>query len=153
MTEPCCSTWDGNPLLGETALAHARLDGYPVTPGHALVIPKLHRVSFAALTTPELLDMRDLIADACQASDADSFTIGINDGATAGRTVDHLHIHVIPRRPGDVPDPRGGVRRVLIPDSAADPWITGECCGGACGGARMARNLYDATPGGARVDD
>jgi diadenosine tetraphosphate (Ap4A) HIT family hydrolase len=119
---PCCSTWDGNRLLFETALTHARLDGFPVTPGHALIIPKRHVVSFVDLTTPELLDVWDLIADVCQASDADDFTIGVNDGPAAGRTVDHLHIHVIPRRAGDVPDPRGGVRRVLIPEVEADPW-------------------------------
>ncbi len=122
----CCSTWDGNVLLAETVLAHARLDGFPVTPGHTLVIPKRHVVSFTELTTPELLDVRDLIADVCQSSDADSFTIGINDGPDAGRTIDHLHIHVIPRRAGDVPDPRGGVRRVLIPEASADPWVSSQ---------------------------
>lgn len=123
MADTCCSTWDSNALLFETPLAHARLDGYPVTPGHALVIPKRHVVSFVELTAPEVLDVRDLIADVCQASDADDFTIGINDGRAAGRTVDHLHVHVIPRRQGDVPDPRGGVRRVVIPDVEADPWL------------------------------
>lgn len=122
----CCSTWDGNALLAETALMHARLDGFPLTPGHALVVPKLHRVSFVELTTPELLDMHALIAEICKGSDADSFTIGINDGRMAGRTVDHLHVHVIPRRPGDVPDPRGGVRRILIQDSGSDPWIRAQ---------------------------
>jgi diadenosine tetraphosphate (Ap4A) HIT family hydrolase len=120
----CCRTWDSNELFTETDLTHVRLDGYPVTRGHALVIPKRHVESFGGLTIAELVDVHDLIAEVCLFSDADSFTIGINDGPAAGRTVHHLHIHVIPRRPGDVPDPRGGVRRVVIPDVADDPWIT-----------------------------
>lgn len=123
MSRPCCATWDANPLIAETPLMHARLDGYPVTPGHALIIPKRHAESLLDLTTGELLDLRSLIAHLCWASDAADFTIGVNDGPAAGRTVHHLHVHVIPRRPGDVADPRGGIRRVLIPDVTADPWI------------------------------
>ncbi len=120
----CCSAWDGAPLIAETTLAHARLDGYAVVPGHALVIPKRHVDRFIDLAPPELLDMQDLIAGICHTGDTTDYTIAVNDGPLAGRTVAHLHIHVIPRRAGDVADPRGGVRRLLIPDITQDPWIT-----------------------------
>ncbi len=118
----CCGTWDGNPLIAETELMHARLDGFPAAPGHALVIPKRHVVAFADLWPDEVLELHRLVAEICRTTDAHGFTIGINEGRAAGRTVHHLHVHVIPRRHGDVPDPRGGVRRVLIPDVAADPY-------------------------------
>lgn len=119
----CCATWDDNPLIADTNLAHARLDAYPVADGHSLVIPYRHVLTFAELTPAELVDLHFLICHIQQTSDADDFTIGINDGIAAGRTVHHLHMHVIPRRLGDVPDPRGGVRRVLIPDVRQDPLL------------------------------
>lgn len=123
---PCCHTWDDNEVLAETPLMRAVLDGYPVAEGHALVVPKRHIDRLAELNALDLFDLHLLIQKACQASDAEDFTIAINDGPAAGRTVPHLHVHVIPRRAGDVPDPRGGVRRLLIPGAAQDPWITRE---------------------------
>ena len=99
-------------------------DGFPITPGHTLVIPRRHVDSFFNLTADEKLDLLELLEIAKAGVDAevkpDCFNIGINDGPAAGQTVPHLHIHLIPRYKGDVPDARGGVRWI-IPDKA-DYW-------------------------------
>ena len=96
-------------------------DGFPVSPGHTLVIPRRHVGSFFELTDVERASMFELLAQARAELDVslrpDGFNIGINDGVAAGQTVPHLHLHLIPRYLGDTPDPRGGVRWVL-PDNA-----------------------------------
>jgi superfamily II DNA or RNA helicase/diadenosine tetraphosphate (Ap4A) HIT family hydrolase/HKD family nuclease len=109
-------------------------DGYPVSPGHALLVPKRHIATWAEATPEEQLELMQAIGIAQQASPgADGFNVGMNLGSAAGQTVPHLHLHVIPRYHGDVPDPRGGVRHVLpekanywlgLPHSA--PLISGE---------------------------
>jgi diadenosine tetraphosphate (Ap4A) HIT family hydrolase len=97
-------------------------DGFPVSPGHTLIIPKRHVASFFDVTDAERTDMMSLLAAARDDLDREfrpaGYNIGINDGAAAGQTVSHLHIHLIPRYEGDRDDPRGGVRWVL-PDQAA----------------------------------
>ncbi|WP_116329722.1 HIT family protein [Cupriavidus taiwanensis] len=99
-------------------------DGFPVSPGHSLVIPKRHVGSFFEVSSEERIALLELLDQAKLAADMEfhpaGFNIGINDGADAGQTVPHLHIHLIPRYKGDSPDPRGGVRWV-IPDKA-DYW-------------------------------
>jgi diadenosine tetraphosphate (Ap4A) HIT family hydrolase len=99
-------------------------DGYPISPGHTLIIPRRHVDSFFNLTADEKLDLLGLIEIAKAGTDEefkpDSYNLGINDGPAAGQTVPHLHIHLIPRYLGDVPDARGGVRWI-IPDKA-DYW-------------------------------
>jgi diadenosine tetraphosphate (Ap4A) HIT family hydrolase len=98
-------------------------DAYPVTPGHTLVIPIRHVGSFFELRPDErgalwaLLDQANSDLDGGD-SKPDGYNIGNNDGPAAGQTVPHLHIHLIPRRSGDLADPRGGVRWV-IPEKAA----------------------------------
>ena len=111
-------------IVEENELAVLILDGFPVSTGHSLVIPKRHVGSFFEITDIEraalfkLLDRaQELVSEQHQ---PDAFNIGINDGAAAGQTVPHLHIHLIPRYDGDLVDPRGGVRWV-IPDKA-DYW-------------------------------
>lgn len=106
----------------ETTHAVALLDGFPVTPGHTLVVPRRHVASLFDLPQVEraavwalVAEVRSLLAAELQ---TDAFTIGLNDGPAAGQTVPHAHVHVIPRRTGDVPDPRGGVRWV-VPHKAA----------------------------------
>ena len=96
-------------------------DGYPISPGHTLVIPKRHIGSWFAISKDERLGLEDLL---CRAKDVlqeefkpDSYNIGINDGPAAGQTVQHLHVHLIPRYKGDQDDPRGGVRWI-IPEKA-----------------------------------
>jgi diadenosine tetraphosphate (Ap4A) HIT family hydrolase len=113
--------------------AIAIYDGFPVTPGHTLIIPKRHISSFFETSREEQTALLDLLAEMRErllnppqppfAKEGslplpDGFNIGINDGAAAGQTVMHLHIHLIPRYAGDMPDPRGGVRWIF-PDKAA----------------------------------
>jgi diadenosine tetraphosphate (Ap4A) HIT family hydrolase len=106
-------------LRNDAALAFR--DAYPVTPGHTLVIPVRHVPSFFDTTLEERVAMLGLLDEARKLLQLDfapaGYNIGINDGCAAGQTVGHLHIHLIPRYPGDRPDPRGGVRWV-IPERA-----------------------------------
>ena len=92
-------------------------DGFPVTPGHSLIVPKRHIALFFEATREEQMAMLDLLAEMRQLllkeRSSDAFNIGINDGAAAGQTVPHLHIHLIPRYAGDAEDPRGGVRWIM----------------------------------------
>jgi len=100
------------------------LDGFPVSPGHSLVIPKRHVASFFDVTESERLALLSMVDKARNELKIqytpDAFNIGINDGVAAGQTVLHLHIHLIPRYSGDRDDPRGGVRWVL--PEKADYW-------------------------------
>ena len=102
--------------------ALAIYDNFPISPGHTLILPKRHVASFFELTREEQSAMFELLAEMRQLllneRNPDAFNIGINDGAAAGQTVMHLHIHLIPRYVGDQPDPRGGVRWIF-PDKAA----------------------------------
>ena len=97
-------------------------DGFPISPGHALILPKRHVATFFELTREEQSSMFELLAEMRQLllvkRSPDGFNIGINEGISAGQTVMHLHIHLIPRYAGDQPDPRGGVRWIF-PDKAA----------------------------------
>jgi len=99
-------------------------DGFPVSPGHSLVVPKRHVGSFFEVSPQERNALWTLL-DAAKAAattefQPDGFNIGINDGPAAGQTVPHLHIHLIPRFHGDQPDPRGGVRWIF--PERADYW-------------------------------
>ena len=108
-------------IVHANALAIVVRDAHPVAPGHTLVIPNRHVGSFFELREEERGAMLSLLQE-CQAElrrefAPDGYTIGINDGRAAGQTVPHVHLHLIPRRDGDVEDPRGGIRWVL-PDKA-----------------------------------
>ena len=96
-------------------------DGFPISPGHTLVIPKRHIGSWFAISNAEQLGLLDLLARAKvvlqEELNPDGYNIGINDGPAAGQTVPHLHVHLIPRYKGDQDDPRGGVRWI-IPNKA-----------------------------------
>jgi diadenosine tetraphosphate (Ap4A) HIT family hydrolase len=121
MTCPFC-TLPRERLVFESELAFVIRDGYPVSQGHTLVIPRRHVASFFE-TTPEeqssLLKLLNLARiEIAQQFKPAGFNIGINDGAAAGQTIAHMHIHLIPRYAGDRDDPRGGVRWVL-PEKAA----------------------------------
>lgn len=100
------------------------MDGFPVSPGHSLVILKRHIGSFFEVSSDERTALFELLVQAKQSVQAefhpDGFNIGINDGPAAGQTVLHLHIHLIPRYLGDLADPRGGVRWVIA--DKADYW-------------------------------
>ncbi len=106
--------------IAENELAYALLDGYPVTPLHALVIPKRHQADYFSLFQSEVNAVNALITEARHKieerdPEVSGFNIGVNIGASAGQTVFHCHVHLIPRRNGDVTSPRGGVRHT-IPD-------------------------------------
>ena len=96
-------------------------DGFPVSPGHSLVIPKRHVGSWFEISREEqigLLELLDRAKTMLQIEfSPDGYNIGINDGPAAGQTVPHLHIHLIPRYRSDQEDPRGGVRWI-IPEKA-----------------------------------
>ncbi len=93
-------------------------DAFPVTDLHTLVILKRHSASYFDLLEAEMLSLNELlVSQRTEIEGMDDsvtgFNIGINDGVAAGQTVLHLHIHLIPRRLGDVSNPRGGVRGVI----------------------------------------
>lgn len=96
----------------------AIVDKYPVTPGHLLVIPLRHTPDWFSMTQSERLDADQLLR-VLQAriktedKRVAGFNIGANCGDVAGQTVAHAHIHLVPRRSGDIADPRGGVRGVI----------------------------------------
>jgi diadenosine tetraphosphate (Ap4A) HIT family hydrolase len=99
-------------------------DGFPVSRGHTLIIPRRHVGSFFEVTAEERTALFAQLDNAKAALDMefapDGYNIGINDGPAAGQTVLHLHMHLIPRYAGDLPDPRGGIRWI-IPEKA-DYW-------------------------------
>jgi diadenosine tetraphosphate (Ap4A) HIT family hydrolase len=117
-----------NRIRVESELAVALLDGFPVTQGHTLVIPKRHVASLFELSDEEQAAVWRLVAEVRASLIAelrpDGFNVGLNDGSAAGQTVMHAHVHVIPRRKGDVADPRGGIRWIM-PDRARY-WDEGE---------------------------
>ena len=105
-------------VIAENELAYAILDAFPVTERHALIIPKRHVSDYFSLYQPERNAMQRLLEEQRQnILDTDStvtgFNIGNNVGEDAGQTVMHCHTHLIPRRKGDVEEPRGGVRGVI----------------------------------------
>ena len=122
----CCLPASRVLLRNETAIVVR--DAFPVTRGHTLVIPLRHVESFFDTSAKERAAMFELLDAAKQLLQAEyapaGFNIGINDGAAAGQTIRHLHMHLIPRYAGDRPDPRGGVRWI-IPEKA-DYWTTAD---------------------------
>jgi diadenosine tetraphosphate (Ap4A) HIT family hydrolase len=112
-----CPFCDASEAMLSNPLALARFDRYPVNPGHLLVHTRRHVATYFEATQAERAALFELI-DAAKALLDERFqpagyNIGINVGAAAGQTVAHLHVHLIPRYPGDVADPRGGVRGVI----------------------------------------
>ncbi len=104
----------------EDRLTRAIWDGFPVSPGHLLLVPRRHVPTWFDAADEERAALlanidraRDLLSERADHPRPDGFNIGINVGRAAGQTVFHLHVHVIPRYEGDVPDPRGGVRHVI----------------------------------------
>lgn len=114
-----------NQISHRNATCFARLDNFPATEGHTEIVPKRHVESFFDLTSEELQDAFALILavreDLSRRLHPEGYTIGVNEGRAAGRSIDHLHIHVIPRRFGDVENAEGGIRRVL-PNCDPDLW-------------------------------
>jgi ATP adenylyltransferase len=105
-------------IVASNDLAVAIRDAFPATPLHSLIVPKRHAPTYFDLFEPERRAI-SLLLDELRAeilnrdAEVTGFNVGINCGETAGQTVDHAHVHLIPRRTGDVGDPRGGVRGVI----------------------------------------
>lgn len=106
-------------VLAENELCFAIRDGFPVSDGHTLIIPKRHVANYFDLTDEEVMAMQVMMKKLKSQLDTelspDAYNIGINVNEAAGQTVFHVHMHLIPRYKGDVENPRGGVRGV-IPD-------------------------------------
>lgn len=105
-------------VIASNNLAYAVHDGFPVTEGHTLVIPKRHVEDFFGLSDEEILACNQLLKKVratiiAQDELVKGFNIGMNAGEVAGQTIFHCHIHLIPRRKGDVENPRGGVRHII----------------------------------------
>jgi diadenosine tetraphosphate (Ap4A) HIT family hydrolase len=113
-----CALRDGSHVVIRNALAFAVYDTTPVTHLHSLVLPYRHAATYFDLTEPELAAANDLLRRLRSRilqddPTVEGFNVGANVGAVSGQTIFHCHIHLIPRRSGDVPDPLGGVRAVI----------------------------------------
>ena len=102
----------------ENNLAYASYDTYPVSDYHCLIIPKRHVKDYFKLTNEELIACNDLVKIVKDEiinkdSSVKAFNIGVNVGKISGQSIMHCHIHLIPRREGDVENPQGGVRSVI----------------------------------------
>lgn len=114
---PFCKLNSKVELVCETATAVAFYDGYPVSKGHTLIIPKRHVANYFDLSDEEQLDLWHMV-NHCKTTlekrfHPDGFNVGINVNQAAGQSVFHVHIHLIPRYKGDVENPKGGVRGVI----------------------------------------
>jgi diadenosine tetraphosphate (Ap4A) HIT family hydrolase len=97
-------------IAHENEFAYASYDTYPVSEYHCLIIPKRHVVDYFELSDEELIVKKDILI---KDSTVKAFNIGSNAGKISGQSIMHCHIHLIPRREGDVNNPQGGVRSVI----------------------------------------
>lgn len=104
-------------IIAENELCLAIRDGFPVSEGHTLIIPKRHVADYFDLTSDEIAAMQAMMKESkCQLDNTlhpDGYNVGVNVNAAAGQTVFHVHMHLIPRYIGDVDNPKGGVRGVI----------------------------------------
>lgn len=117
-TKPCPFCFrDPARVLGEDELTVIYKDGFPVSPGHLVIVPTRHFATFFEATEAEQLALFQALTRARaileESHHPNGYNIGINHGPAGGQTVPHLHIHLIPRYTGDREEPRGGVRWVL----------------------------------------
>lgn len=112
-----CELCAANDVLIENKLAYVRFDNNSLSRGHILIVPRRHVPDFFDMTSEERAAVDELLQAAHKEISArfspDGFNIGVNVGKAAGQNRMHVHIHLIPRYVGDVPDPSGGVRCVL----------------------------------------
>ena len=113
-----CEAYADRKVIAENTLAYAIEDGFPVTEGHTLIIPKRHITDYFGLSTAEVSATHQLLHEVkdklCSSDETiTGFNIGMNAGKSSGQTVFHSHTHLIPRREGDVDNPKGGVRHVI----------------------------------------
>ncbi|MCW3777267.1 HIT family protein [Levilactobacillus namurensis] len=117
MIKSDCVFCQKDDLIMENDLAKAFWDLHPVRRGHLLIVSKQHYATFFEIPSDTLAAMNDLLDQAKAYLDRTyhpaGYNIGVNTGAAAGQTVMHAHVHLIPRYPGDVKDPRGGIRKMI----------------------------------------
>ena len=123
---PFCYDQIQNKIIDHYHSVFAIKDEYPVAEGHLLIIPNRHCQDYFEMTMEEIWDIHHFINllkknIVSEDSTVTGFNIGINIGVSAGQTIFHTHIHLIPRRDKDTPNPRGGVRGV-IPDKMSYPF-------------------------------
>lgn len=104
--------------IAANELAFAILDRHPVTQSHVLIIPRRHVLRYFDLSMDEVQACHELLIEVstailAQDPTVEGFNIGVNVGAVAGQSIFHCHIHLIPRRRGDVQDPKGGIRHLI----------------------------------------
>ena len=116
---PFCNLEKDIEIICETENCVAFYDGFPVSPGHTLIIPKRHVANYFELSRVEVQAMQSMLGRVRQIIDEqyhpDGYNIGVNVNEAAGQSVFHVHMHLIPRYKGNVENPKGGVRGV-IPD-------------------------------------
>lgn len=115
--DPCIFCHLDREVLAQNALALAVYDAWPVSPGHALIVPRRHARTVFDLEPDEYRACFDLVREVrtllAAAHGPDGFNVGVNCEPAGGQSVWHAHIHLIPRYAGDVDDPLGGVRNVI----------------------------------------
>ncbi len=114
---PFCKLSPSREIIIDTHGAYAIYDKYPVSQGHALIIPRNHCSDYFELTEEEQIQCWSVVNSVKKIIQEkyhpDGFNIGVNINESAGQTIPHVHIHLIPRYIGDVKEPRGGVRGVI----------------------------------------
>ena len=105
-------------LILENELAYSSSDSYPISKFHSLIVPKRHLQNYFDLNNEEILACNELILRTKEKilkedPTVKGFNIGTNAGKAAGQSIMHCHIHLIPRREGDVENPQVGVRSVI----------------------------------------
>ena len=105
-------------LVAEDEFCYAVNDSFPVTEFHMLIIPKRHVAAYFDLNLSEVAAMHDMLVEMKKVietkdNSVTGFNIGVNAGKDAGQSIFHVHVHLIPRRKGDVDNPGGGVRGVI----------------------------------------
>ena len=104
--------------MAENEFVFVVRDDFPATPGHTLLLPKRHVADYFGLNAQELIAMHDMLCEQKRVLEGEDtsiqgFNIGMNCGEVAGQSFFHCHVHLIPRRKGDVENPKGGVRHVI----------------------------------------
>ena len=119
-TEDECIFCRDNPnhLVSDNELCYAAKDSFPVTESHMLIIPKRHVANYFDLNSSEVYAMHEMLVEMKKTIETKDnlvtgFNVGMNAGKDAGQSIFHVHVHLIPRRKGDVENPRGGVRGVI----------------------------------------
>ena len=116
-TCPFCNIDSQRELIAESPTAYSVYDIFPVSNGHALIIPKRHCADYFELTLEEQSTCWNMVNTVkhilMENYNPDGFNVGINVNEEAGQTIPHVHIHLIPRYKGDIKDPEGGVRGVI----------------------------------------